>query len=92
MSPSSTPRVLTDTSSLPPPMSLLTVVMFRVSLSDKTILTGIKPSATTVALSRDSKISDFLTSIVKRVSFGKRFSYSGKLPSSFLTAADVFSL
>ena len=81
-----------ETSSFPPPMSLLTVVMFRVSLSDRTIFTGIKPSATTVALSKDSKISDFLTSTVKRVSFGKRFSYSGKLPSSFLTAADVLLL
>ena len=62
-----------ETSSFPPPMSLLTVVMFRVSLSDKTILTGIKPSATTVALSRDSKISDFLTSIVKEFLLGKGF-------------------
>ncbi len=73
-------------------MSLLTVVILRVSLFSKIMLTGIKPSATTVALSRDSKISVFLTSIVNKVSFGKRFSYSGKVPSSFLRDAENLSL
>ena len=72
-------------------MSLFMVVILSVSLFVSSMFTGIKPSATTVALSRDSSISVFFTSILKRVSFGKRFLYSGKDPSSFLKDAENFS-
>ena len=91
-SPVSKPRTFIETSSFPPPMSLFMVVILSVSLFVSSMFTGIKPSATTVALSRDSSISVFFTSILKRVSFGKRFLYSGKDPSSFLKDAENFSL
>ena len=77
-----------ETSSLPPPMSLLIVVIFKVSKSETSSFTGIKPSATTVALSRVFNMSFLLTSIEKIVSLGKRFPYSGKVPSSFLIEAE----
>ena len=79
-----------ETSSLPPPMSLLIVVIFKVSESETSSFTGIKPSATTVALSRVSSMALLLISIEKRFSFGKRLWYSGKVPSSFLIEAENF--
>ena len=73
ISPISKPRVFIETSSFPPPMSLLIVVIFRVSGFKISIFTGIKPSATTVALSKASRMSFFSTSMEKRFSLGKRF-------------------
>jgi hypothetical protein len=69
--------MLMSTSSTPPPMSLFVDEMFRVFSLTTFSVTGIKPSATTVDLSRDSKIFLLSTSIEKTFSFGKSAWYSG---------------
>ena len=59
--------------------------ILRVLLSTTLSVTGIKPSATTVDRSNDSKIDFLSTSIEKRFSLGNNILYSGNVPSSFLT-------
>jgi len=73
-SPTSKPKIFMSTSSEPPPISLFVDEMFSVFSFKIFKVTGINPSATTVDLSRASKIFVFGTSIEKRFSFGKRFS------------------